>query len=432
MPAESPVKLRQQRSDLLNKARTLVNKAEKEDRDLSAEENEEYKKIFADAEGLKTRYTRLENLSAIESELQETNGRITSNEAHIPTERASSREGITLTIHGQKVTFAAGTDSWQRCQPAYKQAFRGYLLGGPVTEPLAAVTRTNDVQGGYLTAPEEFVAELIKDIDNVFIIRKLSRKFSTLAKSLGAPRRTARLAAFQWGTEYTQPTVDTNLKFGKRVFEPHDMVGAVDVSNDFLKSALLDPEQLVREEIAYQSGELEEKAFFSGTGVDQPLGLFTPSVDGISTGRDTKTTSNTAITSDSLRTCKYSLKEFYRQDPGTRWIFNRTIIGDISKLKATGTGQYLWKEGIAEGEPDRLLGIAVAETEYAPNTYGAGLYIGGLFALRYYWIVDSLDMGIQRLVELQAMANQTRFLVRRKVDANVNKEEAHARLICNT
>ncbi len=433
---ESSVKLRQQRSDLLNKGRNLVNKAEAEDRDLSAEENEEHKRIMADAATLKVRYERLEQQAGLEADNVAPQLRLTSANANTPLPASNEQKPYTMNLHGQSIVFEAGSDEWRRNQPGARADFKSYLMGGAPTQYLANISRTNDVAGGYVTAPEEFVGELIKDIDNVFIVRSLARKFSTFAKSLGAPRRTRRLDAFQWGTESSTPTKDgaggQGIAFGKRSFTPHDMTGEVDVSNEFIRSALLDSEAMVREEIAYGAGELEEQAFMTGNGIGRPMGMFTPSSLGISTGRDTLTGSNSAITADALRTCKYSLKEFYRTHPSTRWIFNRTIIGDISKLKASGTGQYLWKEGIAEGEPDRLLSIPIAETEYAPATYGAGNYVGGLFALYWYWIVDGLDFGIQRLVELEARANQTVYLIRRKVDANISKEEAAGRLICGT
>lgn len=437
---ENIVKLKQQRSDLISKARNIITRAENENRNLSAEENVEYDKWFAESAQLKTRIDRLEAHAALESELDRAGPRITSNTSHLPVTgntggMGGDRQPVTMDLHGTKITFEVGSPEWIRAQPEYKQAWRNYLLGGSMGAglmPQATTSRTNDVQGGYLAAPEEFVAELIKDIDNVFLIRNLSRKFSTKAKALGAPRRTQRLDAFQWGTEYTVPTIDgaggAGLKFGKRVFEPHDMVGEVDVSNEFLRAALIDPEMMVREEIAFNAGELEEKAFMSGTGTGQPLGVFTASADGISTARDVDVGSSSALTADGLRATKYALKEFYRNHPSCRWVFNRTQVGDISKLKASGTGQYLWREGIAEGEPDKLLNIPISESEYAPSTYGSGKYVGILGAWYFAWVIDGLDFGIQRLVELAARSNLTVFLVRRKVDFNVSKEEAFARV----
>lgn len=436
---ESIVKLMQQRSDLISKARNLITRAEGEDRNLSAEENVEYGKWFAESNELKQRIDRLENLSVLTAELDAPQTRITSSTVNQPiTANAGldSQKPFTMNLHGQPITFEAGSEEWRRNQPDARAGFRSYLLGGPPTQFMANISRTNDVAGGYLTAPEQFVGEVIKDIENVFIIRNYARKFSTFAKSLGAPRRTRRLDAFKWGTEYSTPTKDgntagTGIAYGKRSFTPHDMTGEVDVSNEFMRSALIDPESMVREEIAYGAGELEEQAFMTGNGVGQPMGLFTASANGISTNQDVQTGSATAFTADGLRQCKYKLKEFYRNHPSTRWIFNRTCISLISQLKASGTGQYLWKEGISEGEPDRLLGIPLAETEYAPNTMTTGLYVGGLFCLYFYWIIDGLDFGIQRLVELEARANQTVYLIRRKIDANVSKEEAFARLITN-
>ena len=87
-------------------------------------------------------------------------------------------------------------------------------------------------------------------------------------------------------------------------------------------------------------------------------------------------------------------------------------------------GRYLWMDGITMGDPDRILGIPVAESEFSPSTFTTGLYVGLLGAFYYYWICDSLELELQVLVEKYAETNQIAYVCRRKVDGMPQIAEA--------
>jgi len=87
----------------------------------------------------------------------------------------------------------------------------------------------------------------------------------------------------------------------------------------------------------------------------------------------------------------------------------------ISKL-TDGLGGYLWQSGIAAGDPDRLLGLPVYESEYVPNTFTTGLYVGALGDFKQYYIAESLAMSVQRLTELYAETSQVGYIIRAEVD----------------
>jgi HK97 family phage major capsid protein len=110
-----------------------------------------------------------------------------------------------------------------------------------------------------------------------------------------------------------------------------------------------------------------------------------------------------------------------------RWLFSREAIKQITKLK-DGEGQYLWRNGLVDGEPDRILGYAVDESERVPQTFTAGLYVGLLAVWRYYEIADALDMEMQVLVEKYADTNQVGYIGRLKTDGMPTLEEAFARV----
>ena len=99
-----------------------------------------------------------------------------------------------------------------------------------------------------------------------------------------------------------------------------------------------------------------------------------------------------------------SAKRIRRRD-----LFHRDAVKQITKLK-DGDGQYIWRQSVREGEPDTLLGLPMTISEWAPNTFTTGLYVGLLGDFQHYWIVDALAMQVQRLNELYAETNQVGFI----------------------
>lgn len=431
--------MRARRAQLLGQGRLILDAAAAEKREVTADENAAYEKIWAEACRLKDEADRLDQANQRRKQLDDAIadlGRSTGRPAgydppgatyqagdnspkpySFDVKRAGDRRPRTLTLQ-------PGTAAWHRHQPAYRQAMAEYLGTGRISAALQTDIAT---QGGYMVMAEQFVTELLMNVDDMRWIRKLARTFTTTAQTLGVVKRTAKMASFSWGAELSTPTADTTLAYGKRALTPHYMTGEILVSRDLLRSSLLPVEEYIRYEIARDSGELEENAFQTGTGANQPLGLFTATNDGIGTAQDVNT-GNTATTigADNLRAMKYSLKVQYRQHPSLRWLWSRSAISQISRLK-DGEGQYLWRDGISDGDPDRILGIEVVESEFTPNTFTTGKYVGLLGAFFFYWIADSLEMDLLTLIEKYAESNQVAYVARRKVDGMPQIAEAFVR-----
>lgn len=440
--------LREKRMKLVTDARSIMEGAKSAGRDMNAEENQRFDTMMSDSDRLKKDIEdgekaerRSQALADAERELNASRGRRTEPDQprNQPNEDRDgdaryARKDRDFTIRHERrnlgrkeaneLVLRAGTAAHTRHTKEVREAFKKYLrIGG---DEYRALQTDLDTAGGYLTAPEQFVTELLADIDDQVFVRGLARKFTTNAHTLGVPRRTAKMASAAWGSELSQPSNDTALKFGKRALTPHYMTAGIAVSRDLIRSAIMDPESIVRYEFARDMGELEERAFISGTGAQQPLGLFTASADGISTGRDVSSgNTSTSIGIDGLISAKFALKPMYRNT--AMWMFHRDAVAQIRKLKDS-TNQYLWQPSTIAGEPDRILNIPYTESEWIPNTFTTGLYVGILGNFSYYWIVDSLDFGIQRLVESLAKQNQDEFIARRKVDGAPVLEEAFVRV----
>jgi HK97 family phage major capsid protein len=404
---------REERAKLVKQARDVWGKAEQEKRELTALENEQVTKLLSDADRLESEFKAEEGQTALRS-------------------RLTAHEADCVQSRGRKVPaeLPPGSPAERRAQKGYGDMFRRWLTAGDkgMSAELRALQVDSDILGGYLMAPQQFVAEVIQTVTDAVFARQYARVFPlSEAVSLGAPKLTTRPSAALWTSELTQTTDDTAARFGKRELFPHFLTKEIKVSRPLLEKAAVNMESWISGEFARIFAETEENAFLNGSGANQPLGVFTASTDGVSTGRDFSTgNSTTAISADGLIGCYYSMKQQHRRS--SRWLFNRVAVRQIRQLK-DGDGQYIWLPGIRSGEDDTILGRPVDESEFAPSTFTAGLYVGLLANWQAgYWIADVAQMGLQRLDELYARTNEIGFIGRRWVDGAPVLEEAFARV----
>jgi len=216
------------------------------------------------------------------------------------------------------------------------------------------------------------------------------------------------------------------MSFGKRSLKPRPVAKRVKVSEQLLRQALQSADSLVRSRLEYKFAITHEKAFLTGTGSSQPLGIFTASDNGIPTSRDVSAdNTTTTIKADGLINTKYALKAQYHKT--AEWIFHRDAVKMIRKLK-DGNGDYIWKQGRRRTKPTPSLNCPYSMSEYAPNTFTTGLYVGILGDLSFYWIADALDMRIKVLNELYAETGQIGYIGRMESDGQPVMAEAFARV----
>ena len=299
------------------------------------------------------------------------------------------------------------------CNPEIMQEFRGLQMD-------------LDVKGGYMVVPELFIKELLRDVDDAHVVRQLARKFPLKkAASMGVPTVTAKPSSFTWGAELGPVAFDTSMRLGKRALNPHPATVGIKVSRDLMRISAIDTMSLVRMELAEEVGNGEGEGFLTGSGSNQPLGLFTASDDGISTSRDVDTgNSSTNVSFDNAIYVETALKAQYRRNAA--WIMHRNVERNYRLLK-DGEGQYIWQQSVVVGKPNTILGYPIHLDEDAPSTFSGSGYMSILGDYRFYWIADAYDMELQRLDEKYAETNEVGFIGRLKVDGAPVKEEAFVR-----
>jgi HK97 family phage major capsid protein len=404
------LEIREKRAALIAQARSI------HERDThSAEEVAQFDALMDEADRLQ------QQIDALTAELNKLNQEMGRTE-RLETEERRLKQSADRPLIGD-VSKAFDANARSAAFEKFLRGGRGVLSGAE----LRSLQSDSDTDGGYMKTPQQFVNELIKAVDDLTFVRGLARVFPLAsADSMGAPELTGRADDADWTGEITAVTEDAGIAFGKRELTPKQLTKLVKVSRKLLRTGAMSAEAIVRDELAYKFGLTQEKGFLTGNGSGQPLGVFTASAQGISTGRDMSTdNSSTAITADNLRNNLYNLRMQYQRNAS--WIFHRDAIKMISKLK-DGNGQYLWTPGITVGDTDRLLGRPVYMSEYAPNTFTAGLYVGIVGDFSNYWIAESAAVSIQRLDELYAANNQVGFIGRADIDGAPVVEAAFSRV----
>lgn len=280
---------------------------------------------------------------------------------------------------------------------------------------------------GAITAPMQFVSQLIKGLDDVLFMRKVSHMTPSLgaAQSLGFPYRKTAADDAEWTTEVAAASEEQTLDFDRREFKPNRLTKLIKLSKTLVSHADMAP-KVVLDELLRVLAVTQEKAYMTGNGTNKPLGIFTASNAGIPTSRDVAASGTTAITCDDLIDVKYALKGQYH--PRAQWVMHRDLVKMVAKLKNTATGEYVWQPSTQAGQPDRLLGSAVNMSEFAPNTYTAGLYAAVYGDFDFYWICDADQLTLQVLNELYAVNNQVGYLFQYFGDGAPVCAEAFARL----
>ena len=399
-------RLNEERGRAVQEMRSLLERSKTEKRALNTEEQSSYDQLFSRQEELKGSIEREQKQAELEHEMRIGRG---------DAKHADSSTG--------------SSESTERGEFA-KKAFRSFLKGGFGSlreEEVRALSAGSHVEGGAVVAPQAFVSEVLKAVDDQVILRQLATKF-TLDRplSLGIPVLDADPSDADWTSEIGTGSEDSAMKFGSRELVPHPLAKRIKLSNKLIRSSIVPIEALVQERLAYKFAVTEEKALMTGSGANQPLGIFTASASGISTARDVVgSNTTTAIAADTLFDVKYAVKGQY-QDSGA-WLFHRDAVKAIMKLK-DNQNQYLWQQGLANGQPDTLLSRPVYQSEYAPNTFTSAKYVGIFGDFSKVWIVDALDMTVQKLVELYAETNQTGYVARMEMDGMPVLGEAFARV----
>lgn len=355
----------------------------------------------------------IDSIAAANAEMQALATSIQTEEAS----RSARRDAAETADRGRRVPAQPQTEQ--------SRAFRDYLLSGALRTQSLTVA-----EAGGVLAPEDFANDIIMALNDISTFRPLATAFPLRAgtSSFGAPMLSQDLEGAAWGSEIAEPK-ETMLKFSKRKLEIKYQSLMVLETRPLLRT-VPSVEQLIRDRLALKADLLEDRAFWAGSGMEEPLGALTVSDDGVPASRNRVVGPGSGaakgITVEGILDAYYALKKPYRAR--ATWAFNEQQVKAIRKLK-DGDGRYLWQPSIVDGEPDRLFGRPVVTSDNIPEAVEAGATVGMFADFSNYWILDSLGIEIERLDEMYARSNRVAFIMRKQTDGAPVLSEAFVRLV---
>lgn len=285
----------------------------------------------------------------------------------------------------------------------HQKAFAAYLrsgedegLRGLELEGKAMSTAVN-ADGGYLVDPQtsETIATVLKTTSSLRAVAKVvnveATSYDVLVDlgDMGSGWATETAAATETGT----PTME------RISIALHELSALPKASQRLLDDAAFDLETWMAERIADTFARNEAAAFVSGDGIDKPKGFLAhPTVDDAAWSWGNLGTINTGAAGDlgdgdAIVDLVYSVGAEYRAN-GT-FVMNSKTAGAVRKLK-DADGRFLWSDGLAAGEPSRLMGYPVVIAEDMPDiATGATAIAFGDFN-KGYTIAERPDVRILR------------------------------------
>ncbi|SFP48975.1 phage major capsid protein, HK97 family [Tranquillimonas alkanivorans] len=222
--------------------------------------------------------------------------------------------------------------------------------------------------GGYLVDPQ--TAESIRSVlHSTASIRQIANVVNVEATSFDVLIDTTEAGA-GWAGE-TDPAAETGTPNLERISIPlHELSALPKASQRLLDDAAFDMEGWLAARVAEKFARAEAAAFVEGDGADKPTGFLAHAhvaqaswewgkLGYVASGAD-----GAFVDADPLIDLVYALGAQYRAN--ATFVMNSKTAGVVRKLK-DGDGRFYWSDGLASGEPARLLGYPVLIAEDMPD-----------------------------------------------------------------
>lgn len=181
-------------------------------------------------------------------------------------------------------------------------------------------------------------------------------------------------------------------------------------------------EQWITDSVARSFAVAEGDAVINGNGTNKPTGMLntTPvtTADDAASPRAAAAyqyvlggdNSPAGVDGDGLIDLMYALNSAYRAN--ATWVMNSLSLGSTRKLKASGTGEYLWQPSLQAGQPDMILGKPVSCWEQMPDPNGGNFPVAFGDFQQGYLLTERTGLRITR--DNVTNVGYVRFYVRRR------------------
>ncbi len=243
-------------------------------------------------------------------------------------------------------------------------------LRGLVLEGKGMSTAVN-AEGGYLVDPQ--TSERIHAVlDASASIRAIANVVRVDAGSFDVLVDHGDVGS-GWETESSSITETGSAAIDRISIKLHELSAMPKASQRLLEDSAFDVEGWLAERIAVKFSRAEAAAFIAGSGSDQPRGFLDHTIVAndtadwgelgyVATGAAGDF--NATNPADAIVDLVYALDAGYRAN--ATFVMNSKTAGAVRKMK-DADGRFLWSDGLAAGEPARLMGYPVLIAEDMPD-----------------------------------------------------------------
>jgi HK97 family phage major capsid protein len=326
-------------------------------------------------------------------------------QAEIQTKLQKAEERLTMLDRKSHIAARPRLSGAADIDAPHHKAFNAYLRTGDDdglrgldfgTKSLSTAVNSD---GGYLVDPQ--TADTVKSVLGATAsIRSIASVVTVEATSFDVLVDHGDLGA-GWSTE-TGSQAETGTPQIDRISIPlYELSAMPKASQRLLDDAAFDIEGWLAGRIAAKFARAEAAAFVSGDGSDKPRGFLThPQVETgsaawgeigyVATGADGAFGPDGA---DRIIDLVYALGARYRANGS--FVMNSKTAGEVRKMK-DADGRFLWTDGLAAGEPARLLGYAVLICEDMPDIASGSAAIAFGDFRAGYTVAERPDLRVLR------------------------------------
>lgn len=441
----SMLELREERGKLEHRMREMLDRAESENRDLSAEEDGQFKALHEKDAELRSRIDRQDALDKIARENEELRTASGHRREDFPAgsavgrdpeeRRAADRNGerrtdADLALEGWALRSLGGRVGTHHHEAAkrlgadlYQPHFDISLMGNREFRSLRGMEhRALNTTGEADIIPTDFVAQLERAMlatGSLLQVCDQVRTASGNPMTLPTVDDTDNDAAdVDEAESMTDASAEADPTFAKVTFGAFKASSKVVYSTELEQDAGFDLNGELSSLLGERIGRTLNARCTTGNGTTAAQGIVTGSVEGFESQEET------AIDPDDILELIHSVDPAYRNQPGVGFMMHDKVLLAIRKLKETETGRYLWQPSMQIGMPSTVHGYPVYINQAMADTLAADakVMLFGLFRKFRVRLVRGVRLVVAR--ELMAETDEIAMYAHLRYDGRVTQSAA--------
>jgi HK97 family phage major capsid protein len=397
--------LRARRKGLLDEMRSIQSAAEAADRDLTAEEAQEFGRRESDFDAISERVDRLEKLEGLAVDSHRANPAMVDSDSE-PTVSVDPAEQREVEIR------------------AFENVLRNKGdLSKLAKEERAALQVGTDSEGGF-TVPDAFLRQIVESMREFGVINALATHITTGDNGQLTIPTVASNSTAAWTAEEAAFT-QAEGTFGQIVLNAYKVGVISKISDELIQDSAFDLLSWLAKDHGEALGLKTGEAYATGASnsTTTPKGLLNRATAGVTTAV------NTGFTADELIDLVHSVTSPYRANAS--WIINDATVKIVRKFQDQDD-QYIWQPGLQAGTPDLLLGRPVY-TDPHVDTVAATKKVAIFGDIEKGYIIRDVEgVTVKVLNELYAAAGQVGFRTSLRTDGDVRDTAAVKSLVIKT